>query len=440
MKARHIVSLVMVIVSIITFCGCDLFSAETDALISPPELAGNMSPIKDVINESAPEGYILKYPSSGDRRSAVILEDIDFDGKMEAFAFYSTVEDGITTMTVNFIKTIDEGWKSVATQSIAAGGVERVDFCDLDGDGVEELLVGWEVHGTTDRQVAVYSPMGEALAQRMLQSYTNYVCCDLDEDNEEELFVQHLNPSEQLNRAMLFELTSMGVSQIGGCLMDRTVKAASEPVVSALSTGQVAVYIDEVKGIGNITEVLFFSKGELVNPLLDSVETIENTKTVRAYTLSAADINNDGVLEIPVASVLPSAITSNNEVLYYTSWCSFNGEGLVSKLNTIVNSIDGYYVTVPEKWWGKIAVAKETEYNLRTFYYYDQKTETVGDKIGYIKTVPVKSYKSEEYKDAVVLAETEDNIYLGVILDESGELSITADDLKKIFKLLEEES
>lgn len=437
MKIKHIVSLCLVLVSIITFCGCDLFSAETDALISPPELAGNMSPIKDVISESAPEGYALKYPSSGNRRSAVVLEDIDFDGKMEAFAFYSTVEDGITTMTVNFIKTVDGEWKSVATQSIAAGGVERVDFCDLDGDGIEELLVGWEVHGTTDRQVAVYSPSSEALAQRMLQSYTNYVCCDLDEDNEEELFVQHLNPSEQLNRAMLFELTSMGVSQIGGCLMDSTVKAASEPLVSTLSTGKVAVYIDEVKGIGNITEVLFFSKGELVNPLLNSVETIENTKTVRAYTLSTMDINADNIPEIPIASVLPSAITSNNEVLYYTSWCSFNGEALVSKLNTIVNSIDGYYVEVPEKWWGKIAVAKETDYNLRTFYYYDAKKETVGEKICYIKTVAKKSYKAEDYADAIVLAENEDNIYLGVILDESGELSIKVDEFKNIFKFIQ---
>ncbi len=437
MKIKNIVSICLVFCTLLSFCGCDLFKTETDALISPPELTGDMSPIRDTLNSSAPEGYTLKYPSAGDRRSAVVLEDINSDGKMEAFAFYSTIEDGITTMSVNYIRNSEGKWSSVATQSIAAGGVERVDFCDLDGDGSEEILVGWEVHGTTDRQVAVYSPTGEALAQRMLQSYTNFICCDLDGDEGFELFVQHLNSSEQLNRAMLFELTYLGVSQIGGCLMDSSAKAASEPIVSTLSTGQAAIYIDEVKGIGNITEVLFFSKGELVNPLLDSEETIENTKTVRAYTLSATDINGDNILEIPVASVLPSALTSSNEVLYYTSWCSFNGEALTSKLNTVVNSIDGYYITVPEKWWGRIAVAKETEYNLRTFYYYDAETETVGDKIGYIKTVPQKSYKSEEYEGAITLAETEENVYLGMIVDTSGELTLTAEELKAMFKLFQ---
>ncbi len=437
MKIRNIVSICLVLCALVSLCGCDIFKTETDALISPPELTGDMSPIKDALNLSAPEGYVLKYPSAGDRRSAVVLEDVNSDGKMEAFAFYSTIEDGITTMTVNYIRTSEGEWSSVATQSIAAGGVERVDFCDLDGDGNEEILVGWEVHGATDRQVAVYSPTGEALAQRMLQSYTNFISCDLDEDGGYELFIQHLNSSEQLNRAMLFELTSMGVSQIGGCLMDSAAKAASQPIVSTLSTGQAAIYIDEVKGIGNITEVLFFSKGELVNPLLDSEETIENTKTVRAYTLTTTDINGDDILEIPVASVLPSALDSSNEVLYYTSWCSFNGEGLTSKLNTIVNSIDGYYVTVPDRWWGKIAVAKETEYSLRTFYYYDAEEETVGEKIGYIKTVPSKTYKAEEYEGAITLAETEDNIYLGMIVDKSGELTVTAEELKAMFKLFQ---
>ncbi len=437
MKMKNIIGLCLSVCMLLSFCGCDMFKTETDALISPPELTGDMSPIKDALSLSAPEEYVLKYPSAGDRRSAVVLEDINGDGKMEAFAFYSTIEDGITTMTVNYIKNSGGKWSSVAVQSIAAGGVERVDFCDLDGDGNEEILVGWEVHGTSDRQVAVYSPTEEALAQRMLQSYTNFICCDLDEDEGFELFIQHLNSSEQLNRAMLFELTDMGVSQTGGCLMDGTAKAASEPIVSTLSTGQTAVYIDEVKGIGNITEVIFFSKGELVNPLLDSEETIENTKTVRAYTLSATDINGDGILEIPVASVLPSALTSSNEVLYYTSWCSFNGEALTSKLNTIVNSVDGYYVAVPEKWWGKIAVAKETEYNLRTFYYYDSETETVGDKIGYIKVVPQKSYKADEYEGAVVLGENEDNVYLGMIVDTVGELTISAEELKDMFKLFQ---
>ena len=124
-------------------------------------------------------------------------------------------------------------------------------------------------------------------------------------------------------------------------------------------------------------------------------------------------------------------------MLYYTSWCSFNGEALTSKLNTIVNSIDGYYVTVPEKWWGKIAVAKETEYNLRTFYYYDSETETVGDKIGYIKVVPQKSYKADEYEGAVVLGENEDNVYLGMIVDTVGELTISAEELKGMLKLFQ---
>lgn len=79
----HIMKKAALIVLSIIFCfvfsGCSLFTADTDQLLSPPELTGDMYPIQQALNKSAESGYTLKYPSSGDRRSAVILEDIDGD-------------------------------------------------------------------------------------------------------------------------------------------------------------------------------------------------------------------------------------------------------------------------------------------------------------------------------------------------------------------------
>ena len=76
-------------------CGCDFITADTAELLTPPALSGNMKPIADAINKTVPEGYTLKYPSRGNYRSAIVREDIDSDGVLEAFAFYS-VADGDT--------------------------------------------------------------------------------------------------------------------------------------------------------------------------------------------------------------------------------------------------------------------------------------------------------------------------------------------------------
>ena len=187
MKIKKLLAALLCVLCAISLCGCDLLVFDTEELLAPPELTGDMRPIGEALKNSAGVGYTLKYPTSGDRRSAVILEDIDGDATFEALAFYSTSDDELINMHVNVIRRKGEEWKSVADQSIVAAGVEMVDFCDLDGDGVLEILVGWEIYGSSEKQLAVYSLSGDVLTQRMLQQYTGFLCCDLDGDGENDV-------------------------------------------------------------------------------------------------------------------------------------------------------------------------------------------------------------------------------------------------------------
>ena len=281
-------------------CGCRLFTVDTDQLLSPPKPTGDVKPILQALSGSIEE-YTLKYPSDGDRRSAIILEDIEGDGSLEAFAFYTTDDGEQIKMNVNLIKFKKNKWRSVATGSIVAGGVDRVEFSDIDGDGIKEILIGWEIYGGSDKQLSMYSFDGKTLSQRMLKPYTEFVCCDLDEDGTEEIFVQLLNTAESTNSAVLYSIGKDGVSQVAGCIMDGTVKTVSSAAVSVLSTGSPAIYVDEIKGAGAITEVLFLLKGELVNNLLDTETSFENNRTIRQSSLKSYDINEDGIPEIPIA-------------------------------------------------------------------------------------------------------------------------------------------
>ena len=146
----------------------------------------------------------------------------------------------------------------------------------------------------------------------MLQPYTGFLCCDLDGNGVNEIFVHLLNTSEKTNKAIIYNYDENGMAQTAGCMLDRNVKTASSPVLSVLSSGQKAIYIDEIKGGGSVTEVLFLSRGELANPLLDKENSNENTLTLRAASLEMNDINQDGIIEIPVASDLPNANGDEN--------------------------------------------------------------------------------------------------------------------------------
>ena len=182
MKLKNAAAVILSLFLCVSLCGCKMFTADTAELLSPPELTGDIAPIASAISASAGGEYTLKYPSVGNYRSAVVQNDVDGDGIMEAFAFYSMTEDESTVMYVNVICSENGKWKSVAKQKIVAGGVDRVDFCDLDGDGISEILIGWEIYGTSEMQMAVYSFNDDELDRRMLQQYTHFLCGDIDED------------------------------------------------------------------------------------------------------------------------------------------------------------------------------------------------------------------------------------------------------------------
>ncbi|MDO4608552.1 MAG: VCBS repeat-containing protein [Clostridia bacterium] len=437
MKFKRMTVLVLTICISMLFCGCDLFGT-ADELVSPPALTGDLSPIADALYKSAGDDLDLKYPTKGDHRSAIVLEDINSDGIFEAFAFYSTSDDEMTTMHINVVCQKDSEWTSVSDQTITATAIERIEFCDLNGDGREEILVGWDVNGVSEKQLSIFCFDGKELSQQLLQAYTSFLCSDLDDDGNNEVFVHHLDTTEKTNKALIYNLGEKGIEQTAGCIMDSTVKSASTPVLAELSNGKKAIYIDEIKGVGAVTEVLYLSKGELKNPLLDSTTTIENILTLRAAALSTQDINGDKILEIPVATDLPNAV-EDGEKLYYTNWCSFNGETLSVKLVTIVNTVDGYYLELPNSAVGKVSVLKDVERHERKIYQYDSQTQTTGDLLFEISAIEMKKWNSRDYdrENQTELARNADMVFVLKMGETAKSLELTEKSIKETFKLID---
>ncbi len=437
MKIKRSILVLLAICISLYCCGC-AFVDNTDEMVSPPELTGEMSPIADALYKVAGNSCDLKYPTQGTHRSAIILEDINGDSIFEAFAFYSTSDDEMTTMHINVICQQNGKWVSVSDQTIVATGVEMVEFCDLNGNGTEEILVGWDVNGSSEKQLSVFTFDQSTLTQQLLQPYTSFLCCDLDSNGTNEIFVHLLNTAEQNNKAIIYNYSENGMAQTAGCIMDGSVKSASSPVLSVLSNGQKAIYIDEIKGVGSVTEVLYISKGELVNPLLDNVNSFENISTYRAASIETKDINRDSILEIPVASDLPNAV-SDGEKLYYTNWCSFNGEKLSVKLVTVVNTVDGYYLTVPNSMVGYIAVFKDIESHVREFYHYDSKNGILGNLLFTVIAVEADEWDNEEYDrgNQTELARTESTVFVAELGEGADAFAITADVIKDTFYLVD---
>lgn len=439
MRLKKVLSAGLSLLLCTLLCGCRLFTADTAELLSPPELTGDMAPIAEAIAASAGGAYTLKYPSKGNYRSAVIQNDINGDGLMEAFAFYGITEDGTSVMCLNVICGENGKWRSAAKQKIVAADVDRVEFCDLDGDGIAEILVGWEIYGASEMQMAVYSFKNGELERRMLERYTHFLCCDLDEDGLNEIMIILLNNDGKPNTATLYRLNDVGNTALSSVELDRTVKSVNEPISGHLSSGKPAVYIDEIKGVGAVTEVLFSEKDKLLNPLFNS-ESGETTATLRSSVFEATDINGDGIIEIPVQREVPVYGAESEEKQYLTDWCSYNGEALTSQLCTLADPNDGWYYVIPAKLTGKFAVQRDAESRVRRIYAYNAENSTVGELLLTFKTVKTADwdggYGAQGFTE---LTHDGASTYLCAVSSSAADYGVTAEAVRSDFRLFEQQ-
>lgn len=436
MNMRRLTALLMAVVFCLSFAACSGVESEEDNLLSAPRLEGDLAPIQQALEEYAGEDITLKYPVSGEYRSALIIKDVTGDGRNEAVAFYSTTVDKTVTMHINVIASNGKRWASIGDLSLVGSGVESVSFSDLDGNGTVDIIVGWNIYGNVDKQVGVYTFDTGKPVQRVLEPYTTFICEDVTEDGINDLSVIYLNAAEKTALAKVIALTDMGISELGQVPLDGGVTSYSEPIISTLKNGTPAIYIDAVKGAGMQTEIIWFEDGQL-KALFDP-EAPETSLTYRANAVASRDYNGDGIIDLPLAEILAStANLSEADKVWFTNWSSFDGEKFVLVTSTFMNYSDGYALAVPEHLKTKLHLVRRIQDRLRIFYTYDLEGGVVGDEVfRYIAVIPAEYEGGGLQKEGYFLLEKTDTLYYLGAVRQDNELGITEKNVRDMFSII----
>lgn len=432
---KKILSMFCAFLLLLSLSGCGIADgANTDTLLSPPAPAGELNDVWEVLKASAGSDIKLKYPSSGIHRSAIIEKDLNGDGIMEAVAFYSTTLDNTTTLHISLVAKSGDEWASGGTSTIVATGIEKVEFADINGDGVFEIIVGWNIYGSVEKSLGVYSADSLGLTSRLLESYNTYICKDFDFDANPDILIVSHDTKKATSSARLFDLTESGVKEIGACDLDAAVTEYSEPIVFAVNK-KTAVYIDGVKGAGTITEMLIIEENSISNlsysPTDDSA-----FDTFRTGSIKTADINRDGNYDIPLSYVLTQSTDANSQSIYKTNWYNFDGKGISLALSTIMNYTDSYFLEIPEKWDSSISVSLDTATKTLTVFRLDTITGSSAEMLLKINAVPKNETLNSVYKGSELLAETQSFTYYATLGIYEGSQAITIEELKDLFNII----
>ncbi len=392
-KIRNRALIFTILILIILFCsGCADISFSDTALIRPPRTTGDKAEIQDIIIKEAAGPYTLKYPQNGDYRSAIII----YESKQiteYAIALYSTESD--SAMNVSILTCNENGWKCVGTFQNSGAGVDRVMFDDINGDKINEIIIGWNSYNSNQKTLTAYVFEQNGVREMTVDGvYDEVVISDITDDGLDDILMLSLSTADVPSTAKLFQYSKQEKHPIGKCSLelDSNITGFSNIIVDKIDKDKKGVIIDGTKS-GNIlsTQIVYFDNKSknLVNPLVvKEGGNIVNT-TTRKDIVTSRDMDGDGIIEVPVVTQMPAPVSDSSEsgsselVCNITSWkrLSVADNTLTTKLNTVINYTDGYYFIMPDRWNNTVTAKTNPDNREMTFFLWNSNTSSTGDKL-----------------------------------------------------------
>lgn len=362
----------LLLAAVLSGCEASIFKT-AEELYAQPQLPAGYENLNETIQSVMSSLDVEQAaPLSGSNTSAVQLLDLDGDGKEDAAAAFfrsNSAEDPQPLKIYLFRMGGDGAYKIAYTLQGEGNSINSIAYQDLDGDGYKEVVVSWQL--TTRANVLSVYRLGPMGATELMHTTYNesYALADLDGDGYRELVViQRDDTGTDYSRASYYTCQD-------GTLVLTSTANLSENVLDVLSlrTGVVvgqtpAIYVNSSCEGGQITDILICEDGELKNITLDP-ESGVSKDTLRDYVdenVKVTDINNDGVLEVPVALTLPSVSPENISTYRIIYWRHFNSSGEATVACITYHAVnDGWYLVLPSDWAGQIAVERDTRETYR---------------------------------------------------------------------------
>lgn len=358
---RVVAIITAVLLMLVTFSSCADFKIfrAADSLLTPPLFYDEYEGLVELFRSQTGTSVSLCAPFDGEYRSAIIVEDFDSDSNDEAMIFYRD-SSGDPVAKARCYESSDGEWTQAGDFTGHGNQVESVTVRDMNGDGISEIIVLWSVSGVSvGKSVSVYHTPGNNVH---FKEISNEACSvsmieDIDGDSYDDIFLitQNSNSTIPQRSARLISFSGSSAVLKGEVRVDANISNYVAVKTEKNDKGNFIIYVDALKGERQmITELIFWdsAKGRLVAPLFDEA-TMSTMLTHRNDPILSADINGDGILDVPsqveIFSSGENEMTIDPNHLYITSWLNFFDDGNETVINALVNYDNGYMLTLDSR-------------------------------------------------------------------------------------------
>ncbi len=441
MKRIIFLSLMSVLLLFIfSSCSAGSLILPADSLLSPPLYYEEYEDLVDSFNKNIDGETTLSSPKKGNYRSAIIVEDIDSDGYQEAIIFYKKNSD-VSVARMHYFDLIGERWVSFGDFNGYGAGIDNVELVDMDLDGKKEIVVVWNTSGSASGNIlSVYrlDTVTKKFKEILNESCFVSNVIDIDSNGNKDVFLIGQNNSQNGSQKVAKAMRISGDSFVlfGETKLDSNISSYSSLKAEKSSKdAPMKLYVDAVKGERQmITEVIYWNseKSVLCAPLLDS-ETLTNSSTLRYDPIGCSDINNDGVIDIPVQvnvfGKTDNSFSSDSEKVYLTEWKNLVSSGLETVAYSLVNYHDGYMINLDEKDIDSLGIRNYRSQNCWIIFSADNDGMPVNELYSVFR-IPFQKWNTENYEAYIPVLEFEDNVICAFITSDGKRVGLDEEHVK----------
>lgn len=454
MKIKKLLAAVTATVMCLLSCGCS-FSASMENLLTPPKLTEEQEEIYQVLISSVGRSVKLKYPRSGDYRSAFVMHDIDGVPGDEALVFYESkdIRSGESALRLKFLDRSGGKWEAVYDLACAGNDIESVVFADLGSSGEQistpSIILNYTLLNQTDKAFSVLKYRDKIPVELLSSTYSCMEITDLNKDEQNELVIVNVNKELQTATALMYtdngdRLETLSNTPLYGGAADyiRVTKGM-------LDENTPALFLDYSKGGGQSgTDVLYCYGSRLFCP--DSIGGFAGSgsavisRQVNDYMaeIYSFDIDGDGFVEVPSTTPLPGYETlTKPEQLCAVQWYTVQNDNFTQKAYSYFSGKYSFAMIFPNRWTGVVTAVADFNNNNVFFISYDPRTGMEITEDNYIMGIHAVNKDDPDAvaaaKGMKMIGESDETIYYVLnIPSKNSNLALTESELTDCFVLL----
>lgn len=437
---RAVTGGIAAVLSVFMLGGCNITELGGDSMLRPPMTMGSEAAIEQLIADSTHNKYILKYPKSGNNRSAITMADLNADSKNEAIAFCR--ENDETTKVHMLVMYESNGqWQLANDYSVEASDVDCVDVADINGDGNLEILAGYSTFTPNVNRLFCCSYSGGTTFEISADElYSSFYCGDFNLDGDDEVITLLLFNTENEAKASMLDYNSEKNTLYSKATvpMDPNVVRYRNVTVTQFGNTNALVVDGAFSDEQLNTQIIYYNTelSLLRNPLYKEKE---SSFTQRSLSIISTDIDNDGTLEIPSSGKMPAPKeTPAENITDRVDWYSFDeeNESTQKKLSMIADYDLDFSFTIPDIWGGDAVTALYGE-DKNIIEFYEWTKNSLGQKLFEIKAFEITDWDiGKDIDDYVLISKNEKHAFAFKKDDSDSKLNLSDDDIKTAFSTL----